>query len=73
MYGGRVHEAVLAAGDAESGCTIHVVDEGTDTGPILLQRSLSVEEGDTPETLARRIAVLEHEAIVDGIQTVLNR
>lgn len=73
MYGSRVHEAVLAAGDAESGCTIHVVDEGTDTGPILLQRSLSVEEGDTPETLARRIAVLEHEAIVDGIRTVLNR
>jgi len=73
MYGARVHEAVLAARDAESGCTIHYVDEGTDTGPVLLQRSLPVEEGDTPETLARRIAVLEHEAIVDGIRTALER
>jgi phosphoribosylglycinamide formyltransferase-1 len=71
MYGIRVHEAVLAAGDAESGCTIHFVDEGTDTGPILLQRSLPVEEGDTPESLAYRIAGLEHEAIVDGIRRVL--
>ncbi len=71
MYGINVHRAVIASGDDESGCTVHIVDEGTDTGPIVLQRRLPVLSDDTPERLAARIAPLEHEAIVAAIRTVL--
>jgi phosphoribosylglycinamide formyltransferase-1 len=67
MYGDRVHRAVLAAGERESGCTIHVVDSGTDTGPLLLQRRVPVLPGDTPESLAERIHREEHIAIVEGV------
>lgn len=71
MYGGRVHEAVLASGDTESGCTIHFVDEGTDTGPILLRRKVPVLAGDTAETLAGRIHAEEHIAIVEAVEMML--
>jgi phosphoribosylglycinamide formyltransferase-1 len=67
MYGERVHRAVLAAGETESGCTVHLVDGGTDTGPVLLQRKVPVLRGDTPETLAERIHGEEHIAIVDAV------
>jgi phosphoribosylglycinamide formyltransferase-1 len=67
MYGERVHRAVLAAGETESGCTVHLVDEGTDTGPILLQRKVPVLRRDTPETLAERIHGEEHIAIVEAV------
>ena len=50
----------LAAGVRVSGCTVHVVDEGTDTGPILIQAAVPVLEGDTEETLAARILLQEH-------------
>jgi phosphoribosylglycinamide formyltransferase-1 len=66
MYGLRVHRAVLAAGEQESGCTVHLVDAGTDTGPILLQRRVPVLAGDTPERLAERIHREEHSAIVEA-------
>ena len=68
MYGERVHRAVLDAGDKESGCTVHIVDEGIDSGPILLQRRIKVEKGDTPETLAERIHEEEHIAIVEAVK-----
>ena len=68
MWGHNVHEAVLAAGEKESGCTIHLVDAGCDTGKILLQRKVPVMPGDTPETLYARIAPLEHEAMVEGLK-----
>jgi phosphoribosylglycinamide formyltransferase-1 len=67
MYGEKVHRAVLAAGERESGCTVHIVDEGTDTGPILIQRKVPVLCGDTAETLAERIHAEEHIAIVDAV------
>ena len=67
MYGEKVHRAVLAAGERESGCTVHIVDGGTDTGPVLLQRKVPVLGGDTPETLAERIHREEHTAIVDAV------
>ena len=54
-YGLRVHEAALARGVKVTGATVHFVDEGTDTGPIILQKAVSVEEGDTPEILQRRV------------------
>jgi phosphoribosylglycinamide formyltransferase-1 len=66
MYGERVHRAVLEAGETESGCTVHLVDTGTDTGPILLQRRVPVLPGDTPESLAERIHHEEHSAIVEA-------
>ena len=55
FYGLRVHEAVLERGVKVSGATVHFVDEGTDTGPIILQKAVAVEPGDTPEILQRRI------------------
>ena len=53
-YGLKVHEAALARGVKVVGATVHFVDEGTDTGPILLQKAVEVENGDTPEILQRR-------------------
>lgn len=67
MYGDRVHRAVLDSGDKESGCTVHLVDRGTDTGPILLQRRVPVLRGDTVESLANRIHPEEHRALVEGV------
>ncbi len=55
FYGLKVHEAVLERGVKVSGATVHFVDEGTDTGPIILQKAVAVEEGDTPEALQLRI------------------
>lgn len=54
-YGLKVHEGALARGVKLTGATVHFVDEGTDTGPILLQKAVEVKEGDTPETLQRRV------------------
>lgn len=54
-YGLHVHEKALARGVKVSGATVHFVDEGTDTGPIILQKPVPVEDGDTPEILQRRI------------------
>ena len=54
-YGLKVHEAALARGVKVVGATVHFVDEGTDTGPILLQKAVEVENGDTPEILQRRV------------------
>ena len=54
-YGLKVHEAALARGVKVVGATVHFVDEGTDTGPILLQKAGEVENGDTPEILQRRV------------------
>ena len=55
FYGLKVHEAALARGVKVTGATVHFVDEGTDTGPILLQKPVEVKEGDTPEILQRRV------------------
>lgn len=54
-YGLRVHEAALARGVKITGATVHFVDEGTDTGPIILQKAVEVLPGDTPEILQRRV------------------
>jgi phosphoribosylglycinamide formyltransferase-1 len=55
FYGLHVHEGVLARGVKVTGATVHFVDEGTDTGPIILQKAVEVREGDTPEVLQRRV------------------
>lgn len=54
-YGLKVHEGVLARGVKVTGATVHFVDEGTDTGPIILQKPVMVQEGDTPQSLQRRV------------------
>jgi len=64
----NVHERVLAAGEARSGCTVHYVDEGLDSGPVILQREVPVLAGDTPETLAARILEQEHSLYVEAIK-----
>lgn len=61
FYGRRVHEAVLASGDASSGPSVHFVDEEYDHGPILAQATVPVLAGDTPESLAARVLVEEHQ------------
>ena len=55
FYGLKVHEGVLARGVKITGATVHFVDAGTDTGPIILQKAVEVEQGDTPEVLQRRV------------------
>lgn len=55
FYGLRVHEAVLARGVKITGATVHFVDEGMDTGPIIMQKAVEVHEDDTPQTLQRRV------------------
>lgn len=60
MYGARVHAAVLAAGERESGCTVHLVDEVYDRGAPLAQARVPVLAGDTPESLAARVLAEEH-------------
>lgn len=67
MWGHHVHEAVLVAGEKESGCTVHIADGGCDTGRILVQKAVPVEPGDTVDTLYARIAPKEKEALIEGV------
>lgn len=60
MYGRRVHEAVIAAGERESGATVHHVDEVYDRGAIIAQERVPVEAGDTADSLAARVLAAEH-------------
>jgi phosphoribosylglycinamide formyltransferase-1 len=73
MFGARVHAAVLAAGQRESGCTVHLVDEQYDHGPIVAQRRVPVLSDDTLETLAHRVAEAEREVYPQVIQNVADR
>jgi phosphoribosylglycinamide formyltransferase-1 len=71
LYGLRVHQSVLVSRAKESGCTVHVVDEEYDRGPILLQRRCPVVPGDTPETLAARVFEQEQVAYVDALNQLV--
>ena len=73
MWGHHVHEAVLAAGEKESGCTVHLVNEVCDGGEILLQKKVPVMPGDTPDSLYARIAPVEHEALLEGLLLLCER
>jgi phosphoribosylglycinamide formyltransferase-1 len=70
-FGRHVHESVLAAGDRESGATVHYVDEGVDTGEIIIQERVPVLESDTPDSLAARVLETEHIIIVEAVKKVL--
>lgn len=72
-YGLKVHEAVLARGNKVTGATVHFVDEGTDTGPILLQKAVYVQQGDTAEVLQKRVMVeAEWEILPQAIDAIAN-
>ena len=68
MYGHHVHEAVLAAGERESGATVHMVDEIFDHGTIVLQKAVPVLPDDTPDSLQARILQVEHEIYPEAIR-----
>lgn len=72
FYGMRVHKAVLEGGEKESGATVHYVDEGVDTGKIILQSRVPVLEEDTPETLAARVLETEHEILAEGLRRAVS-
>jgi len=67
------HQRALDAGDAEHGCTVHWVSEGVDDGEIIAQARLSVNTGDTADSLARRVQRLEHSLYTQALRTVLTR
>jgi len=71
MYGRRVHEAVLDAGESQSGVTIHLVDEIYDNGSILAQCVVPVLPGDSVETLAQRVTVREREFVVETLEDIV--
>ncbi len=71
MYGIHVHKAVIAAGERETGCTVHYVDNEYDRGPIVLQKKVWVDpEKDSPEMLMARVQVLEREAYPEAINMI---
>ncbi len=70
MYGRHVHAAVHAAGVTESGCTVHLVDNEYDHGPIVAQARVPVQSADTPETLAQRVMAAERELYPRVIQQI---
>ncbi|NLW40162.1 MAG: phosphoribosylglycinamide formyltransferase [Tissierellia bacterium] len=67
-YGDRVHRMVLDRGVKLTGATVHFVDEGTDTGPIILQRAVEVKEDDTVESLKERVLKVEHQLLPEAIR-----
>jgi phosphoribosylglycinamide formyltransferase-1 len=67
MYGHHIHQAVLDYGAKVSGCTVHFVDAGYDTGPVILQAPVPVEEDDTAETLAARVLAAEHQTYPQAV------
>ena len=72
MFGHHVHEAVIASGVRESGCTVHLVNEVYDEGRIIHQRRVPVLPGDTPDTLAARVLTEEHLAYAEALNKVLD-
>ena len=66
----HTHQRAIEAGDQESGCTIHFVIAGMDEGPVILQKSVPVQPGDTPDTLAARILAVEHTAYPEAVRNL---
>lgn len=62
----------INAGVKITGCTVHYVDQGCDTGPILVQKTIAVQDDDTPESLSERLLVKEHEALIQAINLIEN-
>jgi phosphoribosylglycinamide formyltransferase 1 len=73
MYGIHVHKAVIAAGEEESGCTVHFLGEGVDKGEIIGQAIVPVLKGDTPNQLAARVLLEEHNLLPQAVLQLINR
>lgn len=73
MFGRHVHQAVIAAGDLETGATIHLVDGEYDHGQVISQRRVPLEPGDSPETLAARVMAVEPGLFVETLQAIAAR
>jgi len=73
MYGSRVHEAVVAAGEKESGITIHYVNENYDEGQIIFQAKCEVLPSDTPDDVAKKVHALEYEFFPEVIERILKK
>jgi phosphoribosylglycinamide formyltransferase 1 len=72
MYGIKVHESAIEYGVKVSGCTVHFVDEGTDTGPIILQKVVPVLYDDTAQKLQMRVLEKEHEALIEALSLIID-
>jgi phosphoribosylglycinamide formyltransferase-1 len=70
MYGIKVHEEAIRYGVKVSGCTVHFVDEGTDSGPIIIQKTVPVYAEDTAESLQKRILIQEHKTLPEAIKLI---
>lgn len=73
FYGRRVHDAVIANGDRESGATVHWVTGDYDSGPIVAQRRVSVAAGETPETLEHKVKAVERQLLIDTLCALADR
>ena len=73
MYGMRVHRAVKARGVKVTGCTVHFANEVYDEGPIVVQRCVALDDGDTPEDIAARVFAAECEAYPEAVNAVVAR
>ncbi len=73
MYGNFVHEAVIKAGETKTGITIHYVDDHYDHGPVIFQASFPIDKNDTPETIAQKVHLLEHNHYAKVIEKELSR
>lgn len=73
FYGMRVHTAVIEGGEKESGATVHYVDEGVDTGEIILQEKVPVMEDDTSQDLAARVLNVEHRILAEGLNKAIDK
>ena len=71
FYGMRVHKAVLESGEKETGATVHYVDEGIDTGQIIIQKKIDISGSDSAEDIAGKVLKIEHEILVKAIEKVL--
>lgn len=68
----NVHEEVLKSGAKITGCTLHFVDEGVDTGPIILQKEVAIDDNETVDTLKNKVQQAEQEVILEGIELFAN-
>lgn len=71
MWGMKVHQAVVNSGESESGCTVHYVDGGIDSGSIIAQRRLKLNAGETPQSLQERVSELEHPLLIEVIEQLI--
>lgn len=73
FYGSKIHEAVIAAKEKETGATVHFVDQGIDTGRVIIQKKLSVNPEDTADSLGKKVLVLEHEILTQAVNKIASK